>query len=355
MFPSIPYPIATPLRLWLKTWRRIHSLLGFKKGYNFILFFILVGALMGFILARFKFLHHPTLLREAIPSDAIYFAFGIRKVGIRIHLFGILIAGFLACFQFVPVIRYKALVFHRMNGYVVIVLFLIAEAGAMMAIPKSAAGDPAALTGLGALAILTTISICLAYYYVKRLRIDLHREWMIRTWVYSGSIISLRLIGLTVGRMIADYPNGPWYTIQRCSDIWRMYALYGVPDEQNPTALKYPFCTGGPDSQARVIVDVAQSAIGPIGPENIATQANWSFGTAMWISLMIHAVGVEIYFRLTPKESERLRKVSGERRIEAGLKPDGKSSASSSSSADVGVDEHKVNQDGTTSSAARKI
>lgn len=141
--PSTPSPIAT------KTWRKIYSLLGFKKGYSFTLFFILVGALMGFILPRLKFLHHPTLLREAIPSDTIYYAFDTKKIGIRLHLFGILIRGFLACFQFVPVIRYKALVFHRMNGYVIIVLFLIAEVGAMMTIPKIAADDPAALTAFG--------------------------------------------------------------------------------------------------------------------------------------------------------------------------------------------------------------
>ena len=36
--------------------RRVYHPLGFKKGYNFILFFIFGGALLGFIVARFQFL-----------------------------------------------------------------------------------------------------------------------------------------------------------------------------------------------------------------------------------------------------------------------------------------------------------
>lgn len=69
---------------------------------------------------------------------------------------------------------------------------------------------------------------------------------------------------------------------------------------------------------------------------------------ALWISLTIHAAGVEIYFRLTPKQSERLRKVSRERWIEAGLESDEKSSTGTSSSTDVtsSMEKQRANQDG---------
>lgn len=43
-------------QLYLNFARRIYHPLGFKKGYNFILFFILAGAMMGFVLARFQYL-----------------------------------------------------------------------------------------------------------------------------------------------------------------------------------------------------------------------------------------------------------------------------------------------------------
>ena len=45
-----------------------------------------------------------------------------------------------------------------------------------------------------------------------------------------------------------------------------------------------------------------------------------SFSMAMWLALFPHAVGVEIYLRLPPAKSERLRRVSYERQVEHGFK-----------------------------------
>jgi hypothetical protein len=41
---------------FVRFWRGIYRPLGFQKGYNFPLFVILVGALMGFVLARLQYL-----------------------------------------------------------------------------------------------------------------------------------------------------------------------------------------------------------------------------------------------------------------------------------------------------------
>lgn len=41
------------------------------------------------------------------------------------------------------------------------------------------------------------------------------------------------------------------------------------------------------------------------------------------LALFLHAVCVEIYLRLTPRESERLRQVSYERQLERGFKDPG--------------------------------
>ena len=43
------------------------------------------------------------------------------------------------------------------------------------------------------------------------------------------------------------------------------------------------------------------------------------FGMAGVLALVLHSVAVEVYLGLTPGESERLRKVSFERRVERGL------------------------------------
>jgi hypothetical protein len=46
-----------------------------------------------------------------------------------IHLYTILPAGFLVFFQFIPAIRYKVILLHRINGYLIISLTLVSIAG----------------------------------------------------------------------------------------------------------------------------------------------------------------------------------------------------------------------------------
>ena len=46
------------------------------------------------------------------------------------------------------------------------------------------------------------------------------------------------------------------------------------------------------------------------------------FGMAGLLAFFVHAVAVEMYLGLTPAESERLRRVSWERRVERGLEKD---------------------------------
>jgi hypothetical protein len=52
-----PLPHFPPARIWVRVGRKLYNPLGFKHGYNFPLFIILVGALMGFVLARMQYLN----------------------------------------------------------------------------------------------------------------------------------------------------------------------------------------------------------------------------------------------------------------------------------------------------------
>ncbi|EFY89500.1 hypothetical protein MAC_04519 [Metarhizium acridum CQMa 102] len=56
------------------------------------------------------------------------------------HLAGILPAALLAVFQFVPAIRHKAIVVHRIGGYLVLLLSLVGVAGVFM-IARHGLGD----------------------------------------------------------------------------------------------------------------------------------------------------------------------------------------------------------------------
>ena len=73
-------------------------------------------------------------------------------------------------------------------------LLLLSNVGALMIGRHSFGGGFESQLLVGLLAIMTTGGAFLAYYNIKRLQIDQHRAWMIRTWFYAGSIITLRLI-----------------------------------------------------------------------------------------------------------------------------------------------------------------
>ncbi len=102
------------------------------------------------------------------------------------HIFCILPAGILVGLQFVPIVRHKLIILHRINGYLVILLSSIASAGAIIIAPHSNGGDMATRMVAGVLVISTTVAFILAWINIKRLQIDQHRAWMLRAWAYVG-------------------------------------------------------------------------------------------------------------------------------------------------------------------------
>lgn len=113
-----------------------------------------------------------------------------KMVGMKLHLYTIIPAALLVCFQFVPVIRHKIILFHRMNGYAVVVLSLISNAGTIIITRHAFGGDFSTQTWTGAMVILTTIGYIMAWVNIKLLQIDQHRAWMMRTWAWVCWLIS---------------------------------------------------------------------------------------------------------------------------------------------------------------------
>lgn len=186
-------------------WQNTFNAFGFSKGYNFIFCktspqnclvltlltdVITIGALIGFSLARFQYLSFGIFCSgksggaAAAPGECYYYEQSRYKVGIQMHLASIIPAAFLVCFQFTPVIRHKFLLFHKINGYIIIVLAQISTVGALMIVRTAFGGTLATQAGIGLLVILATTGMALAYVNIKRLQIDQHRAWMIRTWAY---------------------------------------------------------------------------------------------------------------------------------------------------------------------------
>ena len=186
-------PDRPPKNNFVRLARNIYNPLGFSKGYNFILWFNFAGALMGFILARFEYLNFYGIFcgaklsatNHAAPGECYYYlAPDYERIGIIMHLAGILPAGFLVFFQFVPVIRHRLILFHRINGYFVITLSFAATAGALMIARNAFGGNASTQVGIGLLAIIFLGSLVMAYINIKRLKIEQHRMWMLRAWFY---------------------------------------------------------------------------------------------------------------------------------------------------------------------------
>lgn len=126
----------------------------------------------------------------------------------QLHLFCILPAALLVCLQFVPTIRHKLLLFHRLNGYVVILLSTLSSAGTIIITRHAFGGDFSTQTWTGAMVILTTIGYIMAWINIKLLQIDQHRAWMLRTWAWFATIITIRLIMIISAQIISA--TGGW-------------------------------------------------------------------------------------------------------------------------------------------------
>jgi uncharacterized membrane protein len=169
--------------------RHIYNPIGFSKGYNFALWFILCGALLGFVLARLMFLDFDGVLCPtdssdggAMPGQCYFYKKPGGKLGILLHLSAILPASLLVVLQFVPAIRHRAITVHRICGYIVLVLIVASSVGVFFIIVHTYKGIPDMQTPPAFASILFLVSKGTAFYHIKRLQIDQHRAWMLRAW-----------------------------------------------------------------------------------------------------------------------------------------------------------------------------
>src|SRR5690349_7305337 len=195
--------------------------------------------MFGFSLSRLEYFDYDGIFaRNMKPGYWYIYHAGLHRVGMIMHLATCLPGGLLMVLQFVPRIRQKYTLFHRLNGNLVVALFIISNLGACLMLGHNETGQRmGAQTSEGFLVIITTIAMGLAYWNIKRLQIDLHRAWMLRAMVYFGSIISSRIISL-VGMVIVGH-IGQYYSVWSCKEIDFLYKQFGV---DGILAQKYPQC-----------------------------------------------------------------------------------------------------------------
>jgi uncharacterized membrane protein len=165
----------------VRAFRKTYTTLGFTKGYNALLWFHLAGAMFGFCLARTPYLAIDSYFRENVaPGEWFHFRQPFYRASITLHLAVVIPAGILAAVQFTPVLRHKALILHRINGYVIILLVTLANFSGLMVARRAFGGTVEIQMSVGLLALATTVCMVMAWVNIKRLQIARHRAWMLR-------------------------------------------------------------------------------------------------------------------------------------------------------------------------------
>jgi hypothetical protein len=149
----------------------------------------------------------------------------------------------------------------------------------------------------------------------------------------AGSIITTRLIMIIATVIISA--TGEHYTVWSCAKIGSTLPKSSMLLSQYPACASY-VNGSDPNAVAPVLANLDGGTAVTAG-----ASLNLSFGMGLWLAVAIHAIGVEVYVRtphqcfhrhtrltsmqlhLTPREAERLRKVSYQRQLEAGMRNPG--------------------------------
>ncbi|KAK5655850.1 hypothetical protein OQA88_5389 [Cercophora sp. LCS_1] len=262
--------------------------LGFSKTYNFVLFVLLVGPLMAFTVALFRYVDVDGYF--CVTADEFgecYYDF--MRLALKIHLITVMPASFLVCFQFVPIIRRKFPSFHRANGYLIFALSVAASVGGVMSGRHAFGGEVGTHVLAGVLFLSFMGSTVMGMVKIRRRRVEEHRVWMLRAWVYASSIITMRLLTFTIAGIISSLP-GSFYSARQCGQIDYLMG-------RNATLAELPGCQafylGETEKYVLVRADLNGSMATAIAAFGI------SFAPAGFLAFIIHAFGIEAYLSLT--------------------------------------------------------
>lgn len=176
-------------------WNRARSRLGFQKTYNLLLFLLLGGlGIAGQGIAqtpKLDYFHvfcrrnHLQRGVHAAPGECYYFLNGGREqIGMMLHIYAVVPMCFLLVLQFLPVVRQRWILLHRVGGYAVLLLMGVAVGGGVMASRGSFGGELAWRALVWVLAGMVVGGFGMSMGNLWRLRVEQHRVWMLRTWAW---------------------------------------------------------------------------------------------------------------------------------------------------------------------------
>ncbi|KAI1100901.1 hypothetical protein F4804DRAFT_344378 [Jackrogersella minutella] len=278
---------------------KIYRSVGFSKASNFWLWLLCAGMMTAFAGTRLKYLDlYGTFCGSATPGgrdlaspgECLYYLMpGWYQIGIMAHLASILPASLLACIQFIPVVRRKALRLHRVIGWAAVVLSIPGTITSVMISPRAMGGGLDTISMVCLLAIMFPTALYFGCINAKRHKIAEHRAWMLRAWVYGGSIVTMRILMIIFVMIISGV--GGYYYPEPCDKI--NYLL----KSQEATLARYPDCASffsGEDPEKHIAV---LATVFTKDRVHTAAVLNLVFGTSGWTAIFLNTFFVELYLR----------------------------------------------------------
>lgn len=171
----------------LHLYQATRKLVGFQSSTRFAMWLFLSATWVPFILISMRYFDYDGAFKAHSLGSGEWYHFrqGLYRIGMRAHLGAVLPAGLLAVFQFLPVTQRKYKTFHKYNGYFVSALLLFGNVPAMIISPASFGGSASLKVVIGLLAMLTSFGTYKGITTIRKIQLDEHRAWMIRTWAWG--------------------------------------------------------------------------------------------------------------------------------------------------------------------------
>ncbi|KAF8175980.1 hypothetical protein K438DRAFT_1607983 [Mycena galopus ATCC 62051] len=226
-------------------YRSLSWIFGFRDKYSLLNCFIFGGALIGICLARAPSMNPAVTPHLLAPGEWFSFAQPLFKIPLFIHIYVATFGGIGAVFQFIPAIRRRKVLAHRINGYTVLFCLFVAMVCGAIAARRSFGGELNAQGAYYLTALLVVFAGSMGFKNVKR-DTRRHRKWMLRMVVYASNVLSARLIAFPARSIITLI--GTYYSVFRCDDVIN---LLRAPETLQGS---FPQCVGSDPTSVFVAV-----------------------------------------------------------------------------------------------------
>jgi len=237
---------------------------------------------------------NPTkIAAQLIPGEWFWFRQPMYKINLFIHIYLTTLGGIGAVLQFIPSIRRRAVILHRLNGYGVLFCLIVGNICGSIIARRSFGGELNVQSAYMILGFMILFTGLMGIYNVKK-DTRQHRKWMLRMVVYFAVAITARLIMLAAREIITII--GTYYSIWRCDEIFNLLV--------DPTVIEasFPQCLAAGVNPSSLWVSVHASTHD--GPLYVASSVRATQGMALWIATLIHIVAVEFYINKTESSNQ---------------------------------------------------